>query len=136
MAKLQLKRKKLKIGYKCVYSNQVLHSFLGAKSMPQGACVKYSTEFYSERPRQKQGLCGPLAVFKTFEQALIFRGPYVNRIQIWLCLYQPSKAKSMWWYKKNWDLRTAKVTRQYLRSNDFPMGTQLADFVMLVERMK
>jgi len=127
MGKLSLKRQKLKFGYKVVTPTKVRTSAF-AKDECLQAVVTYSTEYYAERPRNDDGkLFGPLAVFNNFDSADDFR-LLISPKEVWFCVYQPSKAKSMW-YLTRWG------ARRFFTGN-VPKGTVYADFVRLIERMR
>ena len=88
-----------------------------------GVIVRYNKKGWTHRPKD----CGPLAVFKTVEdarQGFVFS---VNDLTIFKCEIKKSKDKTLWTLYMQW--------RDTMHPYDLPEGTMLADKVKLLEEV-
>ncbi len=115
------------IAYKVLKENGIgLYSASGL-----GKIIKYKKRGWTNNPKG----CGPLAVFKTIEDAHYFydwTGRRLNRI-IYKCEIIRSRFRSLWFFKEFSYFLDGKKKKQ--SCSKFPGGTLLADKVKLLEEV-
>ncbi|KKK65798.1 hypothetical protein LCGC14_2970470 [marine sediment metagenome] len=88
-----------------------------------GRVVDYEIGKWTKRPKD----CGPLAIFGTLNQALVFvDSSYIDRTYFH-CKYKPSKEITL--YKK---YKGGEITEKFV----LPNGTILADEVKILKEVK
>lgn len=118
-----------RIGFKVVRPNDELHSAVQHEARGR---TYYKQFTWTQRKVNNQGdRFGGLAVFNNVVDAVTFaqnQRSYRGRMEVWLCLYQPSRCRYMWYFSYG-------SRKRRLHISSAPHGTRLADYVMLVEKV-